>query len=248
VDLIAAEDTRHSQPLLNHFGITTKQVAYHAHNEAEQTDYVLQQLKEGHDIALISDAGTPLISDPGYSLVHKAIAADIDVIPVPGASAVLCALAASGLATDSFYFAGFLPAKSGARKSLLTSLQEMTSTLIFYEAPHRIIESLSDVQAIFGSRTVVLARELTKKFETFYRGPAQNILQQLTEEQQRGEMVLLIAGKDKPRTEEELSETVLQTLKVLLAELPLAQAVKLAAQITGVKKNKLYDWAVAHKS
>lgn len=250
VDFIAAEDTRHSQLLLSHFGITTKLVAYHAHNEAEQAEQLVAQLMAGQSIALICDAGTPLISDPGYSLVSKAVAAHIDVIPLPGASAILCALSASGLPTDSFYFAGFLPAKTGARKAVLTSLVELSATLVFYEAPHRIIESLTDVQEIFAARPVVLARELTKKFETFYRGSAQEICAQLTEhqEQQRGEMVLLIGGAEKLGTEEQLSAVTRNILTTLLTELPLAQAVKLATQITGEKKNKLYDWAVANKS
>ena len=248
VDFIAAEDTRHSQTLLQHYRIATKLVAYHEHNESTQADTMVAELQAGKSIALISDAGTPLISDPGYSLVRKAIAGNIPVIPLPGPCAITTALSASGLATDSFYFAGFLPTKTTARQTRLSELENLSTTLIFYEAPHRILDSLHDVQTIFGERQVVLARELTKKFETFYRGSAADIIAQLTahEDEQRGEMVILVSGAR--INDGELSADALNVLKILLSELPLKQAASLAAQITREKKNALYDWAIAHKS
>lgn len=248
VDWIAVEDTRHSQPLLAHFGIKTPMIAYHEHNEMQQTAALIKQLQAGKNIALISDAGTPLISDPGYQLIKQARELEINVVPIPGACALLAALQASGLPTDRFYFVGFLPAKENPRQKILSELKDMTCTLIFYEAPHRILDSLNTMLAVFGAdRSAVVARELTKKFETFYNGKLPDILKNLTErpEQQRGEFVVLVHGAIENKTET-LNLDVQNMLQVLLQDLPLAHAVKLAAEISGVKKNQLYDWALAH--
>ena len=250
VDCIAAEDTRHSQPLLAHYAINTPLFAYHEHNEAEQTTSILKQLLAGKNIALISDAGTPLINDPGYQLIKQARAANIKIVPVPGACAVITALQVSGLPTDRFYFAGFPPNKETARQKMLAELKHMTCTLIFYEAPHRILEGLQSMSAVFGAdRQGVIGRELTKKFETFYSDSLANIISYLSahSEQQRGEFVILIHGAAESNVKIEMSHEVQNMLKILLQDLPLTQAVKLAAQISGLKKNTLYDWALAQQ-
>lgn len=245
VDVIAAEDTRHSQPLLAHYAINTPMFAYHEHNESEQTASIIKQLLAGKNIALISDAGTPLINDPGYQLIKQARAAQIKIVPIPGACAVITALQVSGLPTDRFYFAGFPPAKEIARQNFFTELKHMTCTLIFYEAPHRILDCLQSMSTVFGAtRMAVIGRELTKKFESFYSDSFENIINYLSAhaEQQRGEFVVLIHGA--PEINAEISVEVQAMLKTLLQELPLTQAVKLAAQISGIKKNTLYDWAL----
>ena len=250
VDLIAAEDTRHSQLLLNRYGIKKAMCAYHEHNERQQAEQLLQKLENGQKIALISDAGTPLISDPGFSLVKLASEAGIKVVPIPGPSAVLTALCASGLPSDRFYFAGFLPAKAAAREKQLLALQNMTCTLIFYAAPHRILAVLESMTTVFGAqRRTVVARELTKKFETFYYGTLETIQQQLAEqpEQQKGEFVILLKGAEPLETKvnDVQLEHILQTL---LTELPLKQAVKLAVSLTGLSKNKVYEAALLIKN
>ena len=250
VDLIAAEDTRHSQLLLNRYGIKKTMYAYHQHNERQQAEQLLHKLESGQKIALISDAGTPLISDPGFFLVKLVSEAGIKVVPIPGPSAVLTALCASGLPCDRFYFAGFLPAKAAAREKQLATLQTMTCTLIFYAAPHRIIAVLSSMMTIFGEqRPAVVARELTQKFETFYYGTLESIKQQLEQqaEQQKGEFVILLQGAEP--LENQANDVQLEhTLKTLLAELPLKQAVKLAANLTGLSKNKVYKTALIIKN
>src|SRR6478672_5756579 len=169
VDLIACEDTRHTRKLLSHYGIATQAISYHDHNEMARTEDLLARLRQGHSIAMVSDAGTPLISDPGYRVVSAAAAEGIQVIPIPGPSAAITALSASGLPTEAFRFCGFLPAKSGQRRSALEALIRETSTLIFYEAPHRILETLGDLRSILGNRQAVVARELTKLHEEFLR-------------------------------------------------------------------------------
>ncbi len=246
VALVAAEDTRHTANLLAHFAINTPLKACHDHNEKEQQHYFIQLLKSGKDIALVSDAGTPLISDPGFNLVRAARLQSIKVVPVPGACAAITALCAAGLASDKFVFEGFLPAKSFARRAALEKLKEEPRTIIFYEAPHRLLDSLQDLMLVFQpERQVVLARELTKNFETIKGLP----LAQLTEwvakdiNQQRGECVLIVEGWQAPITDE-LDQETLRILKILLAELPLKQATALAAEITGQRKNKLYQDAL----
>jgi 16S rRNA (cytidine1402-2'-O)-methyltransferase len=249
VDLIAAEDTRHSQPLLAHYAINTPMFAYHEHNESEQTTSIIKQLLAGKNIALISDAGTPLINDPGYQLIKQARAANIKIVPIPGACAVITALQVSGLPTDRFYFAGFPPNKETARQKMLTELKHMSCTLIFYEAPHRILECLASMSTVFGAdRQAVIGRELTKKFETFYSDSLDNINSYLAAhpEQQRGEFVVLVHGAPDANASTEISAEVQTIVKTLAQELPLTQAVKLAAQLSGIKKNTLYDWALTN--
>jgi 16S rRNA (cytidine1402-2'-O)-methyltransferase len=247
VALIAAEDTRHSLRLLQHFGIATALQACHEHNEREQGGRFLERLLAGDDLALISDAGTPLISDPGFHLVRQARAAGVRVVPVPGACALVAALSAAGLPSDRFSFEGFLPAKSAARKARLQVLQEDPRTLIFYEAPHRILDCIADMQEVFGSgREAVLARELTKTFETLKGLPLGELLEWVAADsnQQRGECVLLVAGWQAPEGDEAVSAEALRVLDLLLAEMPLKRAAALAAEITGVRKNLLYQAAL----
>lgn len=247
VALIAAEDTRHSARLMQHFGINTPLIACHDHNERDQGLRLVERLLAGESIALISDAGTPLISDPGFHLVRAARAAGVPVVPVPGPCALIAALSAAGLPSDRFVFEGFLPARSSGRRQQLEALREEPRTLIFYEAPHRLLESLRDMQTVFGDeRVVVLARELTKTFETIKGAPLVELCAwvEADSNQQRGECVLLVEGWRAPEGEESLSAEVLRILQLLLAELPLKRAAALAAEITGVRKNLLYQEAL----
>jgi 16S rRNA (cytidine1402-2'-O)-methyltransferase len=247
VALIAAEDTRHSSKLLQHFGISTPSAPCHEHNEREQGGRFLTRLLAGDDVALISDAGTPLISDPGYHLVRQAREAGIRVVPVPGACALIAALSSAGLPSDRFVFEGFLPAKTAGRKARLELVKEEPRTLIFYEAPHRILECLQDMQAVFGDeRPALLARELTKTFETLQGMPLADLVGWVSADpnQQRGECVVLVAGWQPPEGEEAVSGEALRVLDLLLAEMPLKRAAALAAEITGVRKNLLYQAAL----
>ncbi len=246
VNLIAAEDTRHSAPLLNSYGITTSLISLHDFNERERTVTLLGHLSEGKAIALISDAGTPLISDPGYFLVREAREAGFKVVPIPGPSALIAALSASGLPTDRFVFEGFLPIKTKARTDRLQELVTESRTIIFYEAPHRILDVLNDLKKVFGDeRKAVIARELTKKFETIFGAPLKKLLEWAEKDanQQRGEFVLLVEGAEKTISSEE-SEKI---LKILLEYLPLKKAVEAAAEITGARKNDLYERALLLK-
>ena len=251
VKLIAAEDTRHSQRLLQHFGIETPLAPCHEHNEREQGGRFITRLLDGDDVALISDAGTPLISDPGFHLVRQARAAGIRVVPVPGPSALIAALSAAGLPSDRFIFEGFLPAKAAARHARLEALREEPRTLIFYEAPHRLLESLEAMKDVFGAeRPVVLARELTKTFETLRDLPLGELCEWVRGDtnQQRGECVLLIGGWQAPQGDDAVSADALRVLDLLLAELPLKRAAALAAEITGVRKKLLYHVALERQS
>lgn len=251
VPLIAAEDTRHSVRLLQHFGITTPLAACHEHNERDQGGRFLTHLLAGADLALISDAGTPLISDPGYHLVRQARAAGVTVVPVPGACALIAALSAAGLPSDRFVFEGFLPAKAVGRRARLERVKEEPRTLIFYEAPHRILECLQDLEAVFGGeRPALLARELTKTFETMKGLPLAQLraFVEADSNQQRGECVVVVAGWSAPENEDVLSSEVLRVLDLLLKEMPLKRAAALAAQITGVGKNLLYQAALARQT
>ena len=247
VALIAAEDTRHSARLLQHFGIATPLAACHEHNERDQGGRFIARLQAGEDVALISDAGTPLISDPGYHLVRQARAAGVTVVPVPGACALIAALSAAGLPSDRFIFEGFLPAKAAGRRARLEQVREEPRTLIFYEAPHRILECLQDMQAVFGDeRPALLARELTKTFETLKGLPLAELAAWVAADanQQRGECVVLVAGWQAPEGEEAVSAEALRVLDLLLGEMPLKRAAALAAEITGVRKNLLYQVAL----
>lgn len=244
VDLIAAEDTRHSKRLLQHFSIITPMMAYHDHSEMAATQLLIERLLSGQSIALISDAGTPLVSDPGFRLVDAALRAGVKVVPVPGACAAIAALSAAGLPSDRFIFEGFPPAKSQARQHYFESLQDQPRTLIFYEAPHRLLASLEDMLSVFGAdREVVLARELTKTFETIRRAPLVELIDWVRSDanQQRGECVLLVRGAVRP---EGLGAEAKQVMDVLLSELSVKQASSLAARITGLKKNQLYQYGL----
>lgn len=246
VKLIAAEDTRHSAHLLNHFGIKTPCIAYHDHSDDNRIEQILTRLQSGDSVALISDAGTPLVSDPGYRLVKSVRAKGIRVIPIPGASALIAALSASGLASDRFAFEGFLPAKQQARLTQLQSLEQETRTLIFYEAPHRILETLQDMQTVFGGeRQAVVAREITKTFETIHGDQLANLVNWVAADsnQQRGEIVLILEGSSKIASADINAEQI-HIMKILLEELPVKQAAAIGAKITGLKKNFLYQWAL----
>lgn len=250
VDAIAAEDTRHTAGLLSHFGISKKLIAVHEHNEHQSAEKLLLQLQAGESIALVTDAGTPGVSDPGAVVVDVVRKAGVKVVPIPGVSAVIAALSASGISQNGFLFHGFLPASGAARRKVLEVLKTQTVTLVFYEAPHRIVESIADMATVLGAeRRVTFAREITKTFETIY---SCNLLEAVAwleadVNQQRGEFVLLVEAaviKDA----EEISEETVRVLKLLLADLPLKQAVKLAAIITNEKKNDLYEFALSLKN
>ena len=242
VALVAVEDTRHSARLLQAHGIATPMLAVHEFNERQRAEGLLDRVAAGENIALISDAGTPLISDPGYQLVRRAHQRGIAVVPVPGASAAIAALSAAGLPSDRFAFEGFLPSRRSARISALQKLQREPRTLIFYEAPHRILESLQDMVECFGeSREVTLARELTKTHETIRQTTLGGLVDFVAGDanQQKGEIVVVVAGYELQGTE--LDGEVLRLLSILLEELPLKQAAALAARVTGLAKGELYD-------
>ncbi|NII09895.1 16S rRNA (cytidine(1402)-2'-O)-methyltransferase [Oleiagrimonas sp. C23AA] len=242
VAVIAAEDTRHSRPLLSHYGIATPAVALHEHNEREAVDQLVRRLEQGDEVALISDAGTPLISDPGFRLVRAARAAGLKVAPVPGACAAIAALSAAGLPSDRFVFEGFLPPKSAARRTRLAELAGDARTLIFYESPHRVAECLADMVQVFGpEREAALARELTKLFETVIDAPLAELAERVAgdRDQQRGEIVLLVAGVA-DRAQAQLAEGQ-RVFALLRDDLPPAKAARLAAAITGAPRKALYQ-------
>lgn len=246
VDLIAAEDTRHTGLLLQHFAINAQLFALHDHNEQAKADSLIAKLKDGHSIALVSDAGTPLINDPGYHLVRRAREEGLKVVPLPGACAAITALSAAGLPSDRFCYEGFLPAKTKSRCDTLRALENESRTLIFYESTHRLIDSLHDMVTVWGpERYVVLARELTKTWENIYGAPVGDLLAWVKEDEVRrkGEMVLIVEGY-KAQAEAELPPEALRTLALLQKELPLKKAAALAAEIHGVKKNALYKHAL----
>ncbi|WP_444940960.1 16S rRNA (cytidine(1402)-2'-O)-methyltransferase [Microbulbifer sp. ZKSA004] len=248
-DLVAAEDTRHSQRLFSHFNIDTPLMAYHDHSDDKRTEQILQRLEQGQTIALISDAGTPLISDPGYRLVREARERGIKVSPIPGACAFVSALSAAGLPSDKFSFEGFLPAKSGARERALQELASDTRTLVFYEAPHRVAGTLEAMAVVFGgNREAVIAREVSKAFETFQLMPLAELVEWVRADsnQQRGEIVLMVRGAERSR-ESELDGEAQRVMSLLLAELPPKKAAAIAAEITGVKKKVLYNWSLEQK-
>ena len=216
VELIACEDTRHTRKLLQHFGINTKTTSYHEHNENQRGDELLDLLKQGSDIAIVSDAGTPAISDPGFRLVRSAIENEITVVPVPGPSALITALVAAGLPTDEFFFAGFLPARASARQTRLRELASVPGTLIFYEAPHRLSATLKDAYETLGEREAVVARELTKLHEEVRRGRLSDLVEHYSQVEPRGEIVLLIdrnsieTGEAESNSERSVGEIVAQ--------------------------------------
>ncbi|HEX5539706.1 MAG TPA: 16S rRNA (cytidine(1402)-2'-O)-methyltransferase [Methylophilaceae bacterium] len=250
VDVIAAEDTRHTMHLLAHFAIQKKLIAVHEHNEQRSAAMLLVRLQAGESIALVTDAGTPGISDPGAAIVDAMHAAGVKVVAVPGASAVVTALSAAGITAPGFVFYGFLPASGAARRRVLETLAPQTLTLVFYEAPHRILDSVADMAAVLGAeRRLTIARELTKTFETIHRcqlGEATAWLQ-VDANRQRGEFVLLVEAAPQ-KDAAAISDEARRILDLLLAELPLKQAVKLAAEITGNKKNALYQFALEQQA
>ena len=248
VDVIACEDTRHTQRLLSAYSIKNRTMSMHDHNERQRQEQIATLLQEGKSVALVSDAGTPLISDPGFHLVRHCRQLGLAVSPIPGACAAISALSVAGLPTDRFTFEGFLPSKSGARQATLNELASETRTMVFYDAPRRAIDTVEDiVKVLGGERYVVMARELTKTFETVHSDTAENLLAWLQEDpnQLKGEMVLIIEGhKVDPN---EIPANVIATLKLLLAEMKPKKACAIAAEIYGVKKNALYEYALAMK-
>jgi 16S rRNA (cytidine1402-2'-O)-methyltransferase len=247
---IAAEDTRHTGVLLKRFGIQTPQLSLHDHNEAARSIEIIARLQKGDSVALVSDAGTPAISDPGYELVRAAAAAGIEIIAIPGPCAAIAALSIAGLPTDRFCFEGFLPARAAARRERLAALAGETRTLVLYESPHRILEVIEDCAASFGeSRNATVVREATKLHETAYRGSLQQLLATARTDADfaRGEIVLLIAGAPHTDADGGRDESLDKTLRVLLTELPLKQAAALAAQLTGARDNEAYKRALQLK-
>ena len=246
VDLIATEDTRHSKGLLQYHGISTTLLSLHAHNEATRTVLICKKLKQGYHIALISDAGTPLISDPGYRLISAVRKAGIRVIPIPGACAGIVALVASGLSTERFVFEGFIPAHGEIRRKKLESLKTELRTLIFYESVYRIQNLISLLNEIFGpERMATIARELTKKFETIYTSSLLELKKWLNKnlEQQKGEFVILVEGRHLEKTKE-INEEHSRLLTILLQELSFKKAVALATKISGISRKQLYPLAL----
>lgn len=245
VDLIAAEDTRTSAQLLKHFGISTPLTACHDHNESNKIEHLIQRLQQGENMALISDAGTPLISDPGFKLVRAAQENNIQVIPVPGACAAIAALSAVGLPSDRFSFEGFLPSRQSQRISALQKLKDETQTMIIYEAPHRILECVKDMAEVFGAeRPVGFAREITKTFETIKKMTLGElaVFVEADRNQQKGEIVLVIGGATEEKDLEQ--EKLDQLLTRLLQDLSVKAASQLAADLTGIKKKVAYQRAL----
>ena len=244
VDVIAAEDTRHTTRLLSHFGLKRPLLACHDFNERERSEQIVHRLQQGESVALVSDAGTPLISDPGYHLVNAVRDAGLKAVPIPGACAMVAALSVSGLPSDRFFFEGFLPAKGSGRRKRIAELADFAHTWIVYESPHRIQEMLADMATeLGGDRQMVLARELTKTFETVLSGTVHELQQMLNddENQRRGEFVVLVQGVQKEEVvDENISPEALKTLSILVQELPMKQASQIAARLTGVKSKLLY--------
>ncbi|QBM18029.1 ribosomal RNA small subunit methyltransferase I [Marinobacter sp. JH2] len=248
-DLVAAEDTRHSGRLLQHLGLNKQMLALHDHNERARVSQILDALSQGQSVALVSDAGTPLISDPGYILVREARAAGYSVSPIPGACALVAALSAAGLPTDQFLFAGFLPAKRVGRKTALEGFKHQPATLVFYESPHRITDFMEDLIEVLGAdRECVLGRELTKTFETFYAGPAGEVLSELLADPHgaKGEFVVMIRGSEGVQGAE-ASVDANKLLAMLVKELPVKKAARIVADVCGLGKNELYQRALEMK-
>src|SRR5581483_544163 len=241
-DLMACEDTRHTAKLLQHYGIDKTTVSYHEHNEAERAEELIAKLEQGLTIAQVSDAGTPGVSDTGYRVIKLAIERGVQVVPVPGPSALLAALAAGGLPTDSFEFHGFLPAKSGQRRSLLESLRDSRNTIVMYEAPHRIAETMKDiVELLEAERPIVLARELTKVHEEFFRGTAARVLARVQQQELKGEITLLI-GKGQERSSTSAKQNIASRLEEIMHEQRLDEnaALKVLAKEQGISKSEAY--------
>ncbi|MCW8830105.1 MAG: 16S rRNA (cytidine(1402)-2'-O)-methyltransferase [Gammaproteobacteria bacterium] len=247
VDLIAAEDTRHSQRLLNHLGVETRMQAYHEHNEEVQAERLIARLQQGESIALISDAGTPLVSDPGYRLLEQAHFQSIKVVPIPGACAAIAAMSVAGLPSDRFSFEGFPPAKQTARLSYLQALKDEPRTMVFYISCHRILETLQDMKVVFGEqRLATFAREVTKTYETIRKATLDELSAWVTDDemQRKGEIVLVVAGSTRNKSDHPMRDEI---LAALVDELPVKQAAKITSRITGINKNELYEAALELK-
>ncbi|MCW4151654.1 16S rRNA (cytidine(1402)-2'-O)-methyltransferase [Halomonas sp. 18H] len=243
VALVAAEDTRHTARLLRHLGVSPSLISLHEHNEAGRVEQIDRRLADGEDVALVSDAGTPLISDPGFVLVRELRARGRRIVPVPGACALVAALSAAGLATDRFLFSGFLPAKGGARRGRLEALQDHQASLVFYESPHRIHNTLADLAQVFGERRLVLARELTKTFETFLDGTAASLIERLASDpdQARGEFVIMVEGAPPREVNESVQVESDRLLECLLAEgVGVKQAAGCVARLLGGPRKAWY--------
>lgn len=252
VDKIYAEDTRVTRRLLTHFGIQKSLESLHDHNESARIAVIQAELEQGMTLALVSDAGTPLISDPGYKLVHALGQAGMKIVPIPGASALITALSVAGLPTDRFVFEGFLSAKPATRRKTLESLSTEARTLVFYESSHRITDMLADLVSVFGAqRQVVILRELTKLYESIYRGTVSNLLEKIHQDtdMSRGEFVVVVAGQEAPETQSQAQVLAIEKLlDVLLAELPVKQAAAIAAKLTNLPKNQLYKQCLEQMS
>ena len=247
VDLIAAEDTRHSLKLLNHFGISKPLTSYFDHNQQLKGERILTALRQGKSVALISDAGTPCISDPGYQLVRDAVAEGISVVPLPGACAAITALSAAGLPTDTFTFAGFPPSRQGKRRTFLSGMRTLPGTLVLYEAPHRLLETLNDIRELLGERQVIVARELTKMFEECIRGNVSEVICTVSQTVVRGEVVLLIAPGAVAQQEIESLEHALGRL-MEDGTLSIRDIAKQAAEVSGVSRSEAYSVALRLKN
>ncbi|ODS24935.1 16S rRNA (cytidine(1402)-2'-O)-methyltransferase [Candidatus Endobugula sertula] len=251
VDIIAAEDTRHSAKLLQYFGVSTKVIAYHDYSNEQCLQKILNILYQGQSVALISDAGTPLISDPGYKLVSMSRQSGVAVVPIPGACALIAALSVSGLPSNQFIFEGFLPAKTSARIQALKKLKRELRTIVLYESPHRLLDSLADIQRILGDgRHIVIARELTKTYETLLTGKIKDVIDTIKadDNQRRGEFVLLLKGWEFDDSDQVISSETERLMGILLEELPVTQAASIAAKFTSLKKRDLYQWALDRQS
>lgn len=247
VELIAAEDTRHSQRLLSHLGISTRMQAYHEHNEDTQTSRLIERLQQGDSIALISDAGTPLVSDPGYRLVEQAHHQNIKVVPIPGPCAAIAAMSVAGLPTDRFCFEGFPLAKQAARLKSLQTLKDESRTMVFYISCHRVLETLQDMKTVFGEqRLATFSREITKTYETIRKATLGELCEWVADDdmQRKGEIVLVVDGCVQEKSEHPLADEI---LAVLVDELSVKQAAKITSKITGINKNELYDAALKLK-
>jgi len=246
VDLIAAEDTRHTQILLHHFGIRTPLTSYHEHNERTKARQLVERLRQGESIALVSDAGTPTISDPGFRVIVEAIEAEIPIVPLPGASALTAVLSASGLPTDQFVFEGFLPAKQKERRERLQALRAETRTLVFYEAPHRLKEMLNDMHAILGERQIVVAREVSKAYEEFLRGRLSDIARQIAERAIKGELTVIVRGSEEPS--EVSQEQLKNEIDMLRAGgMRIKEIAELLGERHAYSKKEIYRIALAQK-
>jgi len=250
VDLIACEDTRRTQQLLNHYQIRTPTISYHEHNEMTRAPELVIKLEEGNNVALVSDAGMPVVSDPGFRLVHLAVRHAIPVVPVPGASAFVAALAASGMAVDKFRFLGFLPSKRAARRRTLEEHKTATKTLVFYEAPHRVLEMLRDVRDVLGERDVVLAREVTKVHEEFWRGTVSSLLDRAKGKTIKGEITLLVGTASEPGQSQPTDSLIQSEVQMLMSQRGLDEraALKVAAKARGISRSQAYRLLQSEKA